>query len=164
LWWTPKGLNVRTVDKPVLGNITWSQTYLFFEMFCEHALLNKLHGRSNFIFFRPTDQKLWVFENFRRSLGRAGMCWSQWERVDYMCKILGARGRKEGTRRVQEGRKMMRIVGRSAIAWLAGFWLAAVARQVLVARNGLRPAVACRPRGVVCTNYACPPNLQCVGI
>jgi hypothetical protein len=73
-----------------------------------------------------------------------------------MCKILGARGRKEGTRRVQEGRKMMRIVGRSAIAWLAGFWLAAVARQVLVARNGLRPAVACRPRGVVCTNYACP--------
>jgi hypothetical protein len=24
-----------------------------------------------------TDQKLWVFKVFKRSLGRAGMCWSQ---------------------------------------------------------------------------------------
>jgi hypothetical protein len=30
------------------------------------------------------DKKLWVFENFRRSLGRAGMCWSQPTRVDYI--------------------------------------------------------------------------------
>jgi hypothetical protein len=29
-----------------------------------------------------TDQKLWVFEVFRRSLGRAGMCWSQPARID----------------------------------------------------------------------------------
>jgi hypothetical protein len=41
---------------------------------------------TNFIFFGPTDQKLWVFEVFKRSLGRAGMCWSQPARVDHMCK------------------------------------------------------------------------------
>jgi hypothetical protein len=29
-------------------------------------------------------QKLWMFENFRRSLGRVGMCWSQSARVDYI--------------------------------------------------------------------------------
>jgi hypothetical protein len=32
------------------------------------------------------DQKLWVFEVFRRSLGRAGMYWSKPTRVDHMCK------------------------------------------------------------------------------
>jgi hypothetical protein len=32
---------------------------------------------TNFIIFGPTDQKLWVFEVFRRSLGRTGMGWSQ---------------------------------------------------------------------------------------
>jgi hypothetical protein len=32
------------------------------------------------------DQKLWVFEVFRRSLGRAGICWSQLARVDHMRK------------------------------------------------------------------------------
>jgi hypothetical protein len=35
-----------------------------------------------------------MFENFRRSLGKAGMCWSQPARVDYMCKNLWARRRK----------------------------------------------------------------------
>jgi hypothetical protein len=38
------------------------------------------------LFFGPTDQKLWVYEVFRRSLGRAGMCWSQLARVDHMCQ------------------------------------------------------------------------------
>jgi hypothetical protein len=37
-----------------------------------------------------TDQKLWVFEDFGRSLGRVGMYWSQWERVDHMCPKRGA--------------------------------------------------------------------------
>jgi hypothetical protein len=32
------------------------------------------------------DQKLWVFEVFRRTLGRAGMCWSQLARIDHMHK------------------------------------------------------------------------------
>jgi hypothetical protein len=36
------------------------------------------------IHFGPTDQKLWMFENLRRSLVRAGMCWSQQARIDYI--------------------------------------------------------------------------------
>jgi hypothetical protein len=42
------------------------------------------------------DQKLWMFEVIRRSLGRAGMCQSQWRRIDHMRKILGAGGRRKG--------------------------------------------------------------------
>jgi hypothetical protein len=41
----------------------------FFETFCEHAPFNKLPKGTNFIILGATDQKLWVFENFRRSLG-----------------------------------------------------------------------------------------------
>jgi hypothetical protein len=82
---TPKELNVRTADKPVLGNITLSHfIFRFFETFCEHAPQNKLCGSTNFMIFGPTDQKLWMFESFKRSLGRAGMCWSQPARVDYI--------------------------------------------------------------------------------
>jgi hypothetical protein len=40
-----------------------------------------------------TDPKLWVLENFRRSLGRAGMCWSQPTRIDHMCKNMWIGGR-----------------------------------------------------------------------
>jgi hypothetical protein len=36
------------------------------------------------VFFGPMDQKLWTFEVLRRSMGRAGMCWSQPARVDYI--------------------------------------------------------------------------------
>jgi hypothetical protein len=36
------------------------------------------------VVFGPTDQKLWMFEVLRRSMGRAGMCWSQPVRVDYI--------------------------------------------------------------------------------
>jgi hypothetical protein len=72
---TPKGPYVHGVAKPVLGNITWSLSiFRFFEFFCEHAPWNKFHGSTNFIIFEPTVQKLWVFGNLRRSLGRAGMC------------------------------------------------------------------------------------------
>jgi hypothetical protein len=46
------------------------------------------------VFFGPTDQKLWVFEVSRRSLGRAGMYWSQSVRVDHLCKKWKA-GRKK---------------------------------------------------------------------
>jgi hypothetical protein len=46
----------------------------FFETFCEHAPHNKLRGSTDFMIFGPMDKKLWVFESFRRSLGRAGMC------------------------------------------------------------------------------------------
>jgi hypothetical protein len=40
-------------------------------------IYNKLCLSINFIIFGPTNQQLWVFEAFRRSLGRAGMDWSQ---------------------------------------------------------------------------------------
>jgi hypothetical protein len=33
-----------------------------------------------------TNQKLWVFEILRRSLGRSGMCWNKRERVDQKCQ------------------------------------------------------------------------------
>jgi hypothetical protein len=55
---------------------------------------NKLCGSINFISFGPMDKKLWMFENFRRSLGRAGMYWSQPTRVDHMCKNMWAGGRR----------------------------------------------------------------------
>jgi hypothetical protein len=76
---TPKGLNVRMVDKPVLVNVTWAHSFFrFFETFCEHVPRNKLRGKKENAFFGPMDQKLCVFEVSRRSLGRASMCWSQW--------------------------------------------------------------------------------------
>jgi hypothetical protein len=42
---TPKGLNVRTADKPVLVCVTWAHTiFRFFETFFEHASHSKLCG------------------------------------------------------------------------------------------------------------------------
>jgi hypothetical protein len=74
---TPKGLNVRTTDKPVLVCVISVHTILrFFETFCEHALRSKLRGKKN-AYFGPMDQKLWMFEVSRRSLDRVGMCCSQ---------------------------------------------------------------------------------------
>jgi hypothetical protein len=88
---TPKVLNVPRVGKPDLGSVTLSQiSFRFFKTFCEHAPCNKLCGSTNFIIFGPMDQKLWMLENFRRSLGRVGMCWSQPTRVDHMCKNMWA--------------------------------------------------------------------------
>jgi hypothetical protein len=45
------------------------------------------------------DQKLWVFEVSRRSLGRAGMCWSQPARVDHLHKKWRV-GRKKISRKM----------------------------------------------------------------
>jgi hypothetical protein len=45
------------------------------------------------------DQKLWVFKVSRRSLGRAGMCWSQLTRVDHLYKKWRA-GRKKISRKM----------------------------------------------------------------
>jgi hypothetical protein len=42
-----------------------------------------------------TVQKLWVFEVFRWTLGRAGMCWNQPTRVDHLCKKWRARQKKK---------------------------------------------------------------------
>jgi hypothetical protein len=43
-----------------------------------------------------TDQKLWMFEVFRQTLGRTGMCWSQPGGVDLMRK------KKEGMRNLKK--------------------------------------------------------------
>jgi hypothetical protein len=41
------------------------------------------------------DQKLWDNQKLRRCLGRAGMCWTQPPRVDYIFKKMWAGGRRE---------------------------------------------------------------------
>jgi hypothetical protein len=46
------------------------------KLFVEIHLASSFAGKK-IVFFGPMDQKLWVFEVLRRSLGRAGMCWSQ---------------------------------------------------------------------------------------
>jgi hypothetical protein len=38
----------------------------------------------NFIILGPTDQKLWEYENFGRSLGRVSKLWSQPARIDHI--------------------------------------------------------------------------------
>jgi hypothetical protein len=91
-----KGLNVPRVAKLDLGSVTWSRIFLrFFGTFCEHAPRNKLCGSTNFIIFGPMDQKLWMIENSRRSMGRAGMYCSQPIRVEHMCKNMWAGGRRK---------------------------------------------------------------------
>jgi hypothetical protein len=65
----------------------------FLKLFVNMRLAASFAGKIN-AFFGPTDQKLWMFEVSRRSLGRAGMCCSQWERVDHLSKKWRA-GRKK---------------------------------------------------------------------
>jgi hypothetical protein len=68
-----------------LGSVTWSPSiFRFLETFFGHASRNKICGSTNLIIFGLTNQKLWVFENLRRSMGRAGMCWNQPTRIDYV--------------------------------------------------------------------------------
>jgi hypothetical protein len=63
------------------------------------VLQNKLLGNTNFIIFRLTNQKLWGNENFRRSLGKVGKCWSQPIRVDHIIpkRWIGGRRRFDKT-------------------------------------------------------------------
>ena len=84
---TPKGPYVPRVTKPILGSVTWPH-FIFrcFETSCEDAFHNKLCVSTDFIIFGPIDQKLWVFKVIRRSLGKVGMCWSQWGGVDQSAK------------------------------------------------------------------------------
>jgi hypothetical protein len=75
--------------KQVLGNVAWSHT-IFEKKFLSNGSRNKLRLSTNFMILGATDQKLWVFEVFKWSLGRAGMCWRQWKWVDHMCPRKGA--------------------------------------------------------------------------
>jgi hypothetical protein len=78
-----------------LGNVTWFHFLLrFFETLCEHVPWNKLCKSTNFIIYGPRNQNLWGYEHFRRSLGKAGTCWSQPARVDYMYKKMWVGGRR----------------------------------------------------------------------
>jgi hypothetical protein len=58
--------------------------YKKFEIFCEHALQNKLQERIIFINFGPIDKRLWRNENFGRSLGKVDKCYSQPARIDQL--------------------------------------------------------------------------------
>jgi hypothetical protein len=55
----------------------------FLKLFVKMCLALSFKGKK-IVFFGSTDQKLWMFEVLRRSMGRAGMCWSQPARVDYI--------------------------------------------------------------------------------
>jgi hypothetical protein len=48
----------------------------FLKLFLNMRLTVSFAGKKNAL-FGPTDQKLWMFEVSRRSLGKAGMCCSQ---------------------------------------------------------------------------------------
>jgi hypothetical protein len=49
----------------------------FLKLFENMCLAVSFMGKKKNAFFGPTDQKLWMFEVSRRSLGRVGMCCSQ---------------------------------------------------------------------------------------
>jgi hypothetical protein len=143
---TPKGLNVRTADKPVLVCVTWAHTiFRFFETFFEHASHSKLCGKKKNAFLGPTDQKLWMFEVSRRSLGRAGMCCNQWERVDHLRKKWRA-GRKKNSKKMGIARQvLMSTRGRRATA---GRWPALGRQDLGDQRSGLgRPTAGRRDPG-----------------
>jgi hypothetical protein len=55
----------------------------FLKLFVKMHLTVCFAGKK-IVFFGPTDQKLWMFEVLKRSMGKAGMCWSQPTRVDYI--------------------------------------------------------------------------------
>jgi hypothetical protein len=67
----------------------------FLKLFVNMRLALSFAGKK-IVVFGPTDQKLWVFEVSRRSMGRVGMCCSQPARVDHLHKKWRA-GRKMGT-------------------------------------------------------------------
>jgi hypothetical protein len=48
---TPKGLNVRTVDKPVLVSVTWAPHFLKLAPTLGSANSSKIHGEWRFHFF-----------------------------------------------------------------------------------------------------------------
>jgi hypothetical protein len=57
-------------DKPVLGSVLLSHTiFRFLETFFPNVSQNKLCVSTNFMILGVMDQKLWVFEVSRRSLG-----------------------------------------------------------------------------------------------
>ena len=66
-------------------------------------------------------QKLWLFKDFRRSLGKADICWSQPIRVDHMCKNMWARRKKNCKGEVQDIHA--RLVGNLPPPLFCNFWI-----------------------------------------
>jgi hypothetical protein len=63
------------------------------QLFVKMRLTVRFAGKK-IVFFGSTDQKLWMFEVLRKSMGRVGMCWSQPARVDYISQERWAVGIK----------------------------------------------------------------------
>jgi hypothetical protein len=70
----------------------------FLKLFVKMRLAASFVGKK-IVFFGPMDQKLWVSEVSRRSLGRVGMYWSQLARVDHFHKKWRV-GRKKNSRKM----------------------------------------------------------------
>jgi hypothetical protein len=79
----------------------------FLKLFLNLRFVVSFAGEKKNAFFRPTDQKLWMLEVSRRSLGRAGMCCSQWERVDHLRKKRRA-GRKKNSKKLGQPERSRR--------------------------------------------------------
>jgi hypothetical protein len=80
-----------------------SYYFWIFWIFFPNASCSKLCVSTNFMILEAMDQKLWVLEVFRKSLGRAGMCWSQSARVDHLRKKWRAREKKNSKKTRQSG-------------------------------------------------------------
>jgi hypothetical protein len=76
-----------------------SHYFLNLKFFFPSVSRSKLRASTNFMILGATDQKLWMFEIFRRSLGKAAMCWSQPARVDHLHKKWRAREKKNSKKR-----------------------------------------------------------------
>jgi hypothetical protein len=59
-------------------NRFWAASHdrTIFILFFSNASRSKLRMSTKFMILGAMDQKLWVFEVFKKSLSRAGMCWS----------------------------------------------------------------------------------------
>jgi hypothetical protein len=83
----------------------------FLKLFVNMRLAVSFAGRKKCIFWTYRSKVMDVW-SFKEKSGRAGMYWSQWRRVDHMCKFLGAGGRRKGAGGIQKRRIRARAVGR----------------------------------------------------
>jgi hypothetical protein len=117
MYLTPKGPNVRTVDKPILVSVTWAHTiFRFLETFCKmHLVVSFVGVNKKIVFFGPMDQKLWVFKVFRRSLGPMRKTWP-------ITKKLEAGERRKGGRGCNNGGPTGSWLAAASRLWLGDHW------------------------------------------
>jgi hypothetical protein len=69
----PKGVNVRTTDKPILVSVTWAHTIFgFFETCCEHASRSKLRKKKKNRSFWTYGSKVMGVWSFKEKSGQGG--------------------------------------------------------------------------------------------